>query len=367
MRDYDAYDVIDFALDDSFRQWVLRNTRDDAAFWDKWVQNNPTRLDVILQAREMVKDIHVAQDDVTDEEIEDAIQQLTVARHQPTLIQTQSQPRFSIGQLAAAVVVLIGVAIAAYFVFNGRQAESSLYALHKQSTSLPLTEVRNNAQSAKLVKLPDGSQVELAAGSRASFPAQFSDQKREVYLSGKAFFSVVRNPQQPFLVYADELTVRVLGTSFTIQAFEKEKEVRVAVKTGKVSVFAQPLATATSKTTDSQPADLILTPNQEGVFNREQHRLTKTLVATPELIAAKDDQKTRFLFERTPVVKVFQALESAYGIPIVYDADVLSGCEISADLTEESLFDKLKLIGKAIDARYQVIDGQIVIESKGCR
>ncbi len=59
--------------------------------------------------------------------------------------------------------------------------------------------------------------------------------KREVKLSGEAFFDVVPNPQQPFYIYTDKMVVKVLGTSFRVKALGAEES--VAVSTGKVSVY----------------------------------------------------------------------------------------------------------------------------------
>ena len=57
-------------------------------------------------------------------------------------------------------------------------------------------------------------------------------------MKGKAFFDIARDTSQPFVVYANETITKVLGTSFTIKAFEGEKDVEVSVKTGKVAVYA---------------------------------------------------------------------------------------------------------------------------------
>ncbi len=64
--------------------------------------------------------------------------------------------------------------------------------------------------------LADGSIVHLNAGSTIRYPASF-DRKREVYLSGEAFFEVVKNPSRPFLIHLDNGTVKVLGTSFNVK------------------------------------------------------------------------------------------------------------------------------------------------------
>jgi transmembrane sensor len=73
-----------------------------------------------------------------------------------------------------------------------------------------------------------------------------------------------------------------------------------------------------------------------------------------------------FRFRNAPVSDVLRAIGQAYGITLVYDEDLLSRCPLTATLTQESLYGKLDLICKAIGADYQLIDGQIVVNTKGC-
>ncbi len=83
------------------------------------------------------------------------------------------------------------------------------------------------------VPLPDGSIVTL--GARSVITTHFTTAERRVELvEGEAFFSVVRDVTRPFLVVADNTTVRVLGTRFEVH--RGVDQVRVAVAEGKVEV-----------------------------------------------------------------------------------------------------------------------------------
>jgi hypothetical protein len=73
------------------------------------------------------------------------------------------------------------------------------------------------------------------------------------------------------------------------------------------------------------------------------------------------------LYEEAPLEKVFSQLGNDYGINIVYDVELLRKCTVTADLRNEPFFRKLDLICKAIGADYEIIDGQIVIVTKGCK
>jgi hypothetical protein len=66
-------------------------------------------------------------------------------------------------------------------------------------------------------------------------------------------------------------------------------------------------------------------------------------------------------------VKVFDQLQTAFGVKIVHDAELLANCNLTASLSEESLFEKIDIICETIQAKYEIADGQIVIYAKGCK
>lgn len=86
-------------------------------------------------------------------------------------------------------------------------------------------------------RLPDGSEVYLAAGSRLYCPTNFEGNTREISLEGEAFFQVKRDESKPFIIQTGKIRTRVLGTSFKINA-NLGQPIVVAVASGKVSVSA---------------------------------------------------------------------------------------------------------------------------------
>ena len=84
-----------------------------------------------------------------------------------------------------------------------------------------------------------------------------------MYLNGEAFFEVVKNPKKPFLVFTKDIVTKVLGTSFTVKAFDGDKEVKVMVKTGKVNVIQQKNLNIKDITEKSNIAGIALVANQQ--------------------------------------------------------------------------------------------------------
>jgi hypothetical protein len=211
-------------------------------------------------------------------------------------------------------------------------------------------------------QLSDGSDVELQPNSSIEFPSTFSPYKREVQLTGEAFFDVTKDKNRPFIIRTGEVTIKVLGTSFNVKAYQGASEIRVAVKTGKVMVTKSENTVTLPEGTDA----IILTPNQEVVYNTADENFQRKLVDVPAIILTTPTL-FKMKYEETPVDKIFEVLEENYGIDIVYDQSTLSGCTLTTSMTEEGLYERIEIICKAIGAQYEITDTMILVTSAGCR
>jgi transmembrane sensor len=218
-----------------------------------------------------------------------------------------------------------------------------------------------------LITLPDESSVILQPQSKISYsPKEFNKLKREVILSGEAFFEVHKNAEIPFLVYANELITKVLGTSFTIKASPKSAESEVIVKTGKVAVFMQNDVHKNEKINGKFLEGLVLSANEKVKINRNEFKIDKPILVKQEQLELPI-QKLSFDFDDTPATEVLEILKNAYHVQIIYDHAKLANCRLTAHLSDEPLLEKIKLICIALDATFEEIDEQIIIKSNGCK
>ena len=227
----------------------------------------------------------------------------------------------------------------------------------------------NDTDKPMTVLLQDGSSVVLQPGGRLSYSEGVNRKRREVTLTGKAFFEIVKNKQKPFLVYSYGLATKVLGTSFTIDASSESKDIKVEVRTGTVSVFS------INNLDNNQKEAVLDKPELEGVtlnhdqriaFSKESGRIIQ-LPAVVAVASDKDVSKQHFVFDETPVSEVFRILENAYNVRIVYDREKMGSCPLNATLIGQPLTEKLEVICNALDAQYEVADNQITILGKGCK
>lgn len=268
----------------------------------------------------------------------------------------------------AAAMLVISVSWFSWINFSNPK-EVSYENLVQQTKMLTgeIYEKENTSPESMLVQLPDGSTVVLQPKGKLSYsPTQYGKKNREVILSGEAFFEVQKNAKIPFLVFANEVITKVLGTSFTIKANPNSAKTEVIVKTGKVAVFTQADADKHTKINDSSLKGVILEPNQQISIDRTKQKISQpTSVVSDELVIPI--QKLNFEFEDAPVVEVLEELKEAYNVRIIYDKDKLASCRLTAHLADEPLYEKIKLICFALEIEYEEIEGGILIKSNGCK
>jgi transmembrane sensor len=228
-----------------------------------------------------------------------------------------------------------------------------------ESAAIAWTNMANTSDVVQTYDLPDGSNVTLQPNSSLKFSALFNASIREVQLEGEGFFDVIRNKDKPFIVYANDITTRVLGTSFTVRSFSEDKQVTVVVKTGKVSVLTR------SSAIPSVTEETILTPNQEIVYNRAEKIVERRIVETPEPIVS-EEQIDRMRFEEAPLNEIVEAIERVYGVNIVYDETKFATCILTTSISGRGLFNRMDIITTAIGATYELKEDRIVIRGAGC-
>lgn len=379
MSDQDFSAVEDFVFDASFRDWVLHNESVHKEHWEKWLLENPAKNSLVQYAKSIVYALSAEHKKLSEQEIDSEIRSImhrmrtggsseefdvdsdevygrTIKRKPPL--------RWIIGATAAAAILAL-----ALFYFR-KPADETIARLKNGNKSsvgefaAATTDKINNADTAINIELPDHSTVILSGKSTLVYDAATFNKTRIVHLKGEAFFQVRKMPSVPFLVYSGSMVTKVLGTSFRVKEFPGDKKASVIVRTGKVSVHMQQGFTE-NEASSKQLSGLIVIPNQQVTYDIDTKQLTKNIIDKPILLAK--GAENLFAFNSTPLKEVFATLEHAYGITIMYDETMINSCSLSVTMDNETFYEKLDLICKAINARYESIDGSIFITSHGCK
>ncbi|MFT3847087.1 MAG: FecR family protein [Lacibacter sp.] len=168
----------------------------------------------------------------------------------PFTIFTRYRNKVFAGAVAATLVIL-GLVV----VFNNSQKENASLVLYPDAPK-PRNEIVTKTGSNAQFKLPDGSTVWLNAGSKLNYEKINETGIREVYLTGEAFFDVVKNPKRPFIIHTSSIDIKVLGTAFNVKAYPDDKTVETSLIRGSVEV-----------TVKNNPGEkYLLKPNQKLVL-----------------------------------------------------------------------------------------------------
>lgn len=365
MEKYQFYTAEEFIQDLTFQEWVLTPSLDTDQYWQNFQRRFPERKPVLLAARSLFLALHESQSFPTRDQHRQVWRTIQTRMEGSPATHTAEVPSrvFPLWKwlsVAAAVLLAIGLG---WMELQREGSERSGYSEQVAEATLPLVEKTNPTDTPQNILLSDGSRILLYPGSQISYAETFQGEAREVYLSGKGYFEVVKDDSKPFIVFANQLVTKVVGTSFVIDAFAGNNSPSVEVKTGKVMVFRL------DKFRDSQngkPEEMVLlTANQQVSFDLARKDFVSGYIANPAVLKAPGTHPD-FRFENTPVPDVFETLEDSYGVTIEYNADVMKDCRITVPLRDEPLFRKLDVVCQTIGATYQVFGTRIVVTGPGC-
>lgn len=142
--------------------------------------------------------------------------------------------------------------------------------------------------------LSDGTRVYLNAESRLTFPVAFRGNRREVELSGEAYFVVTKDAARPFIVRMNGSELKVLGTSFNVRSYANEPQTIATLVEGQVEVNGKKMS-----------------PGQQALYTREKDMLTIREVDVDQYVAW---HQGRFVFRNERLEDMMKTLARWYGI-----------------------------------------------------
>ena len=238
----------------------------------------------------------------------------------------------SVLKYAAMVIVLLGIGILSNKIYQ-----------NISNKDISLVYAANNEQGKEIV-LPDGSIVVLNSESTISYPNTFAGNERRVVLKGEAFFDVTKNQDKPFIIESKNAEVKVLGTSFNVNANLPDNQVEVFVKTGLVQL---------SDTRDVNKK-ILIKPGDVGLINNMD--LSKSFNKDLNRISWKTKE---IIFHEDNLSNVIQTLNKVYNINIsCIDQNILD-LPYTATFRDQEIDSVLNVICMTFDLKIDYSDDQI--------
>jgi len=203
------------------------------------------------------------------------------------------------------------------------------------------------------LQLSDGTLVHLNAGTTLRYPVKFiAGENRQVFLDGEAFFDVAKDKKHPFIVNADALNVRVLGTHFNVSNYPEDAATDVVLVEGSVGMYR-------SNEEFDATANTILKPGFKGSFNKEN-----TLISTKAVIT---DIYTSWInggltFRNMTFKNIITKLERRYNVTIVNKNEKLANEKFNASFSDESIEKVMSYFNDIHGINYTIKNNQILIK-----
>jgi ferric-dicitrate binding protein FerR (iron transport regulator) len=200
--------------------------------------------------------------------------------------------------------------------------------------------------------LPDSTTVIVHAGSKLEYADDFNEKKREVILTGEAYFDVKKDSRKPFIIRAGGVKTTVLGTAFLVKAYPGTKAVTVTVSSGKVRVE------------DEKQVLGELSKDQQLVYHADAVSSEQN-----EVSAVKEmNWVSRGMdFRSAYFGNVMEALGQRYGVTVTFANPQQANCQMTASFTgTESLESVLQVLCTVTGSSYTQEGKVITITGKDC-
>lgn len=261
------------------------------------------------------------------------LERIRTKTNNPGKHETRKYPARFWAQVAAAVAVL---AIASFLIVP-----------RVMTPVISITEARDELRK---MSLPDGTLVWLKGQSMLTYSGDVPNERHAI-LKGEALFEVAKDPSRPFIIACGDVSVRVVGTSFTLKS--SPDSVQLLVLTGKVRMFTADDTTGILVLPDQQ-----VTYTSVGSFTRQ--------IGTPAVPEYVQASEYNMRFNDASLAQILNRIEKKFNTTVVLNNPEIGKCKVTADFTDLSLEKTLEMIAAVHGIIYTVEGTTVTISGKGC-
>ncbi|AMR32497.1 hypothetical protein A0256_14215 [Mucilaginibacter sp. PAMC 26640] len=248
-------------------------------------------------------------------------------------------------KIAASVTLFLGLSLLTYQYFY-------------TASNIPAKQFVVTTSAIKRIILPDSSIVWVKGNSKLIYPAVFGKHHREVTLIGEALFEIKHDEKHPFIVKAGQYETTVLGTSFNLKSDANGQEFDLAVLTGKVGVVR--------RIPGNEAKVIFVSANQtfKMMSGKTEAIPMEGIKGIIPLVTA--GTQYNMTFDKTPFEEIMHRFEQKFDVHFEGYTGEYKSCKVTADLTDQSLEQSLKILCSSINAIYKVHDNKIQLTGGGC-
>ncbi len=358
------YDPDKYLNDPSFMKWVFCPDQETERYWNKYLEDHPEEKEPVLLMREELSGLKLKNEDLGDDEKKTLLQSLLKEKDKGRALSLTKVLKSPVLRYAAVALIFLALGnLLPVFVSEDRQEEPSAYSVLTDRTPVdqPVIRLADGRQimltrnsvieylaenrltvdgreiklapaegydrvdiprgyRSKLI-LSDKSVVWLNSGSRLVYSPAFQNDRREVMLSGEAFFEVSKNPDARFIVQTTAIAVEVFGTKFNVTAYEDEPVIRTVLVEGEVAVRRNDPGLGENQ--------IRMKPDQMVSYDRQTQNFETIRVDTGFYTLWKQGM---IKFENEPLSNLTHKLERYYNMTVIFRDKNKSQVRISGKL-----------------------------------
>lgn len=236
-------------------------------------------------------------------------------------------------QIAAAVILLICMS---FFLkmFLSNEVKPEVFAAAKQAVEK---------------KLPDGTKVLINKNSELAYTIK--DDVREVKLKGEAYFEVVHNEAQPFVINVEGILIKDIGTEFNVKTLPNG-DIEVKVDGGEVQFYTE------------NAEGLKLIKGEKAHYSKTTKKFTK--VSTDMFDNTSAYRTKIFNFKGTKLKDAIEQLNEIYLCDIRLGDSKLANCPLTVSFSNESIDRIVEIIQETLDLKIERVEGAYILNGGEC-
>jgi len=297
--------------DDSFLSWYFKTGEGEAGAWEEWMAADARNKALALQAVELLELTRLPERKIPAEQIRQASDRL-LAGIADAAKGSRRLPFNGWGRMMAAACLLV-VLVTGVLLYRAYRSHAA--------------EIRTEYGQLGEQLLPDGTEVTMNANSRLKYmPGWQAGADREVWVSGEAFFHVVKTPEKSrFIVHLEDCDVIVTGTRFNV--VNRPGHENIMLQEGAVMLHA-----SDGKELNLRPGDFVIV-GKKGL---------EKISARPDSLMAWKDR--RLFFYNTPLPELVNVVYDQYGVRLHLADDSTAKKTVTGILRNNNLEELLKTL-----------------------
>ncbi len=238
-------------------------------------------------------------------------------------------------RMAAGVIFLLGVA---FFTYQWLNLPAETLAVSSNDVMVQDT-------------LPDGSSAFLNKKSSITYEYNPRKKTRRVKLKGEGFFEVKHEEEKPFIVEAQEVLIRDIGTSFNVKAYLESDTIVVTVKTGEVQIY----------TLNNEGLNLKV--GEAGIYRKSLRQFSRLEKLDTNALAYKTGVLS---FNNTDLKSVIAKINEVYNSRIKLENAALCSCRLTVNFHNDTLDTLVEVIAETLKLTVTRNKKEILLNGPGC-